>query len=337
MMIRKNRIVLTCFLGALAFALTLLILVFLTIPDIRGLGLTSMDIAVLMIGDAPKAALSLITLLMVCALAAMVVARSIIGHEHQQLLLRKQLFTAYANLQESQDELRHIKETLSQSSVLAHEMREKLKRLERGAPPVLASSDYDILLPSSRENYLAGTLETVTDELAQASDALREIMPSAHALEHTLSPLHARADAAGKALTLLDGLIQRLNRLVLNATLEAARFGQGGETIVRLMDECKFLARDTAEQASAIGEQIWHLKETLTLTKSPLLTLRDEAVTTLRHLTEATELLDNEWDRLMAKPEADPALTRAVADAAKQAELLEKRMSAFTHIPREAA
>ena len=338
-MIRRNRIFFYSFLGAASFALTLLLFVYLTIPDASGVGLTAMDIATLMIGNTTKVALSLITLSLLCALAAMVLSRVLIGHEHQQLVLRKQLFSTYATLQETQDELRQLKETLTHSTLLARDMREKLKRLERGAPSVLTNTEYELPNAPRKETLITRTLESVTDELSQASDAMREVMPSTQSLEHTLAPLHSRADAAGKALAMLDGLIQRLNRLVMNATIEAARLGHHGESMIRLLDEFKLLARDTAEHACAIGEQMWHVKETLATTQAPLLALRDDALSTLRHLTEATELLDTQWERLTAPTEAvkDPAITRAVAEAAKQAELLEKRMQSLVEPKRNAA
>lgn len=330
-MIRRRKIFFTCFLCTLGFALTVATLIYLTIPAMPGASLSAFDIILSMLGDPLKLALEITTLLLICGLAASLMTRVLVDSERQQLLLRKQLFSTYGTLQQSQDELRYLKETLKQVTKLAGDMAGRLRKLDDGANagPVLTPGEYENVPDKEVPAYLKLALENVSDELSQASSAVREIMPSAHSLEHALTPLSARAGAAGEALAMLDRTVARLNRLVLNATLEAARLGEQGANMVPLMEEFKELGRETSEQAAAIGEQVWHVKETLSSANSPLSALVHDADATLRHLSEAAELLDEQWDSLVNRTPlstAGSALTREVAAAAEQAAALEEKI-----------
>lgn len=331
-MIRRRKIFLTCFACSLGFALTVLTLVYLTIPPMKGVGLSSWDIILVMFGDTLKFTLEVITLVLTCGLAASLMTRVMVDNERQQLMLRKQLFVAYSNLQQSQDELRTLKDTLKQVTKLSSGMAERLRKLgnDEASYSALTPGEYEgTESGKGKSSYIQLALENVSDELSQASTAMRDIMPSANALEHTLTPLSARAGAAGEALAVLDRIVGRLNRLILNVTLEAARTAEPSQGLIDLLEEFKILGRETAEQAAAIGEQVWHVKETLSSTTSPLTALVSDADNTLRHLNEASDLLDAQWEsisRSAMNQDSGLAIAREVAMAVEEATALEEKI-----------
>ncbi len=330
-MILSRKIFLISLLAALGFAFSLLVLVYLTVPNMDGVGISRGDILMAIFGDVTKVTMEIITLVMICTLAASLMTRAIVGQERQQLLLRRQLFKAYGNLQYSQDELRQLKDTLKQLARVTGDMATRLKHMENGATgtTVLAPSDYDIGAVNGTGNVLPirAALETVSDELSQASSSLREVMPSAHSLR----PLFERAEVAGQALVELDRVVGKLNRLTINAVLEACRLGDQGSGIAQLVGELKLLGKETAEQTATIGEQIRQMRTALSSANSPLASLLSDADASLRHLNEASELIDEQWDTIItALPDTEreaSALAREVAEVAQQASELEKKIA----------
>jgi hypothetical protein len=323
------------FLFFLAFAGGILAMCYLAVPPLEALVRELLragaynsgqpaDVVRAMLGHADKQVFGLTALVLLCATSAAMVTARYARREELNLQLRDQLFVAYGIKQDAQRETAQMKQLLANASAQIAGLADQLRKLQSAThPTALNANDYDTA--DAPENPALRALQNVSDELEQASESVREMVPSAHSLEHSLSPLAVRARAAAESLTALQKIVTRLNRLAINAALEAARLGTQSQSFANLAQEFKLLSRATAEQAASIGEQVWHLKEILSAASSPLSAIVTDAETTLSHLNEAAELIDLQWGRL-ARPSQDTALAHEVAQAARQAESLGHKM-----------
>ena len=334
----------TLFLLSLAafvgFAALILGLVYLAIPPLdviigstfREGGIHANEpsaVARALLGSPQQIVFSSAMLLMLASIFASFATSLYLRREKVSAGLREQLFRAYGNMQDAQDEARHLRGLLQQATEQITELANQLRQLESTAQAhgALDSGQYDTGTQGAENDPALLALQDVSDEIDQASESVRDIVPSAHSLEHSLVPLAARARAAAEALTALQTLVNRLSRLAFNAALEASRHQLRSDGFTQLAEEFKTLNRATSEQAAAVAEQVWHMKETLSSAASPLSHLVADANSTLTHLREAAELIDLQWNRLQhATHGRTPALAEEVAEAAEQARKLEARM-----------
>ena len=286
-MTSRWKIFLVCFFGALAFAVCILLTHHLIGSD----------------SHAYASPLAGVMVLSWCNLAAAIAARFFLAQEQQGDHLRRQLMRVFAHLRTAEEESARLKASFAQMTPLLQELTRRLHGLEQksGEKHVLAAGQYASAEPNGDETWRQA-LEQLGDELDQAETAMRGLATSAQSLEQSLHPLATRTGQAAKTLGELDGLAGRLNRLALNALLEACRLGEQGEAFGQIAGEVRTLARETTAQVALLGEQLRQVSDTVAATSAPISSLLTDAAAIERHLVEAGELLDAQWQVATARP-----------------------------------
>jgi len=136
----------------------------------------------------------------------------------------------------------------------------------------------------------------------EARDVMTDVRAVGTEVLADIERLQSQVDRIATALAGIDDIADQTNMLALNASIEAARAGDGGDGFAVVADEVKSLAEAAQEQADEIDSVITDVREATDETATSL----ERAVTEIDRGAEAVEAAMEDLD----------AVTEAIEDAA---------------------
>ena len=125
---------------------------------------------------------------------------------------------------------------------------------------------------ASEVNTVAASIEQMTASISQVASRCQEeqkITQSAEAkageMQAKMRDLNVAAQKVAKVLDVISGIAAQTNLLALNATIEAASAGEAGKGFAVVAQEVKELAKESAQSASKIKEEIAQMQTSANL------------------------------------------------------------------------
>jgi len=149
------------------------------------------------------------------------------------------------------------------------------------------------------------------DEISANSNKAREItieaVEKADKASQGISELGKTAQEIGKVIETITDISEQTNLLALNATIEAARAGEAGKGFAVVANEIKELARQTAEAALEIKEQITSNQEST-----------HKSVDQVQGITKIVDDISQITSTIAAAVEEQTATTQEISDNVSQ-------------------
>lgn len=111
---------------------------------------------------------------------------------------------------------------------------------------------------------LATTLQSVEDQMQQASQVTGQAVVHAHAGTRQADALAQVTDEIGRVSALIDSIARTTSTLALNAAIEAARAGEAGKGFAVVAQQVRVLADQTREAAAGISARIDQMRTAVT-------------------------------------------------------------------------
>jgi methyl-accepting chemotaxis protein len=177
------------------------------------------------------------------------------GAEQALRHLRSRLATISETVSESSSALRVSTTELTYAAAETREglaaLAEHSHRTEAAAGDVTAAQARMLAASSALEDRLRATFDMVVKADGIARDASGLVMR-----------LDGGAARIGEVVSLIQLIAGQTNLLALNATIEAARAGEAGRGFAVVAAEVKALARNTAQAALEIAQQVKEIQDT---------------------------------------------------------------------------
>ncbi len=233
-----------------------------------------------------------------------------------------------------EDETRHaVDQVAEQTSAMDAEakvMAAAADRMGNNAHNVAAAAEQALSnaqTVAAATNQLTASIGEITSQVAHASAVTRDSVAASGEAATAIEALSESVTQIGGIANLIADIASQTNLLALNATIEAARAGEAGKGFAVVASEVKILASQTAKATEDIAHRVQEIAS-----------VRDRAVTAVRHITRQIEQVDQVAAGIAAAMEEQSAATTEIARNVEQtADAAREVASRIAEVSAEAA
>jgi ABC-type transporter Mla subunit MlaD len=162
---------------------------------------------------------------------------------------------------------------------------------------------------------------------SEAMAVVETVQETSEELAAEVRRLNERIDTIEQALAGIDDIAEQTNMLALNASIEAARAGDGGgaDGFAVVADEIKSLAAESQEQADTIEEALAEVQTAADETVAQLEETTEQIETGADHVADAMDEFDAVADTVERTAEDVQSVSTATDDLADSSETIAAR------------
>jgi methyl-accepting chemotaxis protein len=175
----------------------------------------------------------------------------------------------------------------------------------------------DLATVASATEQLSASVTEIARQVAHATSATQDAVERAAETDATFERLREMAERIDNDGRAISGIAAQTNLLALNATIEAARAGEAGRGFAVVAGEVKALASQTADATTAIGQNVFAIREA-----------NANTATAIRDVGGAIRRVDEVATAIAAAIEEQGATTREIAASTQAIAMAGERSAA---------